>query len=157
MTDQDDEISKIMSEIEELQEDLAEVKVAPAIHSTSRPPLKAAEKEAEDTLSDFRGSADDASMEETLAGMKEEASTSSLLDEVETKVNSMTKTKKETTTSSEGSLSMTLTGNVRLNLRYEHEGQEVTVGFENQFLTVRLSDGTEFRIPVARGAVDQAA
>lgn len=52
--------------------------------------------------------------------------------------------------SSEGSLTMTLTGNMSLKLRYEFEGQEVTVGFVDNFLQVTLADGTEFKVPVAR-------
>lgn len=50
----------------------------------------------------------------------------------------------------EGSLTMTLKGNVTLKLQYEFEGQEVTVGFEGGFLKVVLADGTEFKVPVAR-------
>ncbi len=58
--------------------------------------------------------------------------------------------------SSEGSLTMTLTGNMTLKLKYAFEGQEVTVGFSENFLKVELSDGTEFRIPVARAALKAA-
>ncbi len=49
-----------------------------------------------------------------------------------------------------GSVTMTLTGNMTLNLRYEFEGQEVCVGFEDQCLKVQLTDGTEFKIPMGK-------
>lgn len=52
---------------------------------------------------------------------------------------------------SEGALTMTLQGNMKLKLKYEYEGQEVTIRFVDQALQVQLSDGTEFKIPVARG------
>lgn len=52
----------------------------------------------------------------------------------------------------EGSLTMNLTGNMSLKLRYEFEGQEVTIGFVDQFLQVILADGTEFKVPVGQAA-----
>ena len=57
----------------------------------------------------------------------------------------------------EGALSMTLTGAMRLSLKYEQDGQEVSVSFTDQFLMVSLADGTEFKIPVARAAKRAAA
>jgi hypothetical protein len=57
----------------------------------------------------------------------------------------------------EGALSMTLTGSMRLSLKYEQDGQEVCVSFTDQFLMVSLADGTEFKIPVARAASRAAA
>lgn len=49
-----------------------------------------------------------------------------------------------------GSLSMTLTGSMSLKLRYEYEGEEVTIGFSDHSLMVQMTDGTEFKIPVNR-------
>jgi hypothetical protein len=51
---------------------------------------------------------------------------------------------------SDGSLTMTLTGNMTLKLKYEFEGQEVTVSFADQALSVKMTDGTEFKVPVSR-------
>jgi hypothetical protein len=51
---------------------------------------------------------------------------------------------------SDGSLTLTLTGNMTLKLKYEYEGQEVMVSFADQALRVQMTDGTEFKIPVAR-------
>src|SRR6185437_9301569 len=88
-----DEIEKIMSEIESLQQ---EATPSPAVEKQSRPQLKAVptaattperaqEPSADFGIEDFHGSADDASMEETLGhmahtSMKEEESGNSLLD-----------------------------------------------------------------------------
>jgi hypothetical protein len=49
-----------------------------------------------------------------------------------------------------GVVTMTLSGDMTLKLRYEFEGQEVSVGFEDHCLKVQLTDGTEFKIPVSR-------
>jgi hypothetical protein len=54
--------------------------------------------------------------------------------------------------SPEGSLSLTLSGSMTLRLKYEYNGQDVTIRFVDHCLRVELSDGTEFKIPVARAA-----
>lgn len=55
-------------------------------------------------------------------------------------------------TPNDGSLSMTLTGSMTLNIKYEFDGQEVSIGFDDGFLQIQLADGTEFKVPVARAA-----
>lgn len=57
----------------------------------------------------------------------------------------------------DGTLTMMLSGNMTLKLKYEYGDQEVTVSFAEQALRVQLSDGTEFKIPVGRGARLKAA
>ncbi len=59
----------------------------------------------------------------------------------------------------ESALSMTLSGQMKLNLKYAFSGQEVTIRFEDGALKVELSDGTEFKVPVAarRGRSSEAA
>jgi hypothetical protein len=52
--------------------------------------------------------------------------------------------------SKDGCLTLTLTGNMTLKLKYEFEGQEVTVSFADQALRVQMTDGTEFKVPVSR-------
>jgi hypothetical protein len=52
---------------------------------------------------------------------------------------------------------MTLTGSMRLALKYEQAGQEVSVRFDSEFLMVSLADGTEFKIPVGRTSKRAAA
>ncbi|MGK5087409.1 hypothetical protein WDW86_07605 [Bdellovibrionota bacterium FG-2] len=59
--------------------------------------------------------------------------------------------------SDEGTLSMKLTGNMTLRLQYECFGQEITVSFSGQVFHVQLSDGTEFKIPVARRHLHRVA
>jgi hypothetical protein len=49
-----------------------------------------------------------------------------------------------------GTMEMTLQGDMTLRIRYQFEGQEVVVAFHDHALHVQLSDGTEFKIPVAR-------
>jgi hypothetical protein len=53
--------------------------------------------------------------------------------------------------SPEGLLKMTMSGSLRLALVYEAEGRAVTVSFDDGFLRVELTDGSEFRIPLSRG------
>ncbi len=50
--------------------------------------------------------------------------------------------------SPEGTLTMTLAGNMRLKLRFESGAQDVTVSFDNDAFSVTLADGSEFRVPV---------
>ena len=52
----------------------------------------------------------------------------------------------------EGALTMQLTGEMNLKLKYEFDGQEVTIGFVDHQLRVTLSDGTEFRVPLNRAS-----
>lgn len=47
-------------------------------------------------------------------------------------------------------LSMTLQGSMTLRLKYEFAGQEVSVGFSDDFFRIELADGTEFKIPVGK-------
>jgi hypothetical protein len=49
-----------------------------------------------------------------------------------------------------GTLSMTLNGNMTLKLKYATGDQEVSIGFGGGALTVKLADGTEFKIPVRK-------
>jgi hypothetical protein len=48
----------------------------------------------------------------------------------------------------EGSLTMSIRGNMTLKLKYECDGCEVMVGVQGNALVVQLADGTEFKIPV---------
>lgn len=51
---------------------------------------------------------------------------------------------------SPGSLSLLLSGQMTLKLRYDFEGQEVAVSFTDGFLKIELTDGTELKIPVGK-------
>lgn len=54
----------------------------------------------------------------------------------------------------EGSLAISLIGNMTLKLKYEYVGKEVLVSFDDQVLKVALTDGSEFKIPL--GAPSQS-
>jgi hypothetical protein len=67
-----------------------------------------------------------------------------------TKASSEMTSQNESSDETSPSLTMSLTGSMTLKLKYEFAGQEVTVGFSDEFLKVELADGTEFKIPVGR-------
>ncbi|MFL5812287.1 MAG: hypothetical protein ACJ763_01820 [Bdellovibrionia bacterium] len=116
------------------------------------------------------------SMESTLAELKDDPTVKTLLDQTfddqarrqseaaevpasapifvkETPVmsnTSQTPQAPQTNDESSPSLTMSLTGSMTLKLKYEFAGQEVTVGFSDDFLKIELADGTEFKIPVGR-------
>ncbi len=124
-------------------------------------------------------SADGPSMEETLGSMKpEEAVGNSLLggaaeaedsseelvtgstqetedfdQEIASVISEDTISEGETgmQNSDEGTMTLQMSGAMNLRLKYEIDGQEVTIGFVDQQLRVELADGTEFRIPLHRG------
>ncbi len=115
------------------------------------------------------GEAADAPMEEILAGIRErdesegEGPSVSQTEGGESEMSEddssvipfraqQGKAEQGSTQGDEGCLTMTLSGQMRLKLRYEFAGQDITVGFNDGALHVELSDGTEFKIPVHRGA-----
>ena len=59
--------------------------------------------------------------------------------------------------SEEGSLTMTLKGNMTLKLNYECAGQSVTVSFSEDALKIQMADGAEFKIPVHKNSQFKAA
>jgi hypothetical protein len=159
-----DELEKIMSEIEDLQNDLDQnetpVATSSELESTGN------DLNSDDILKEIQanGLVDESNMEETLAELKSEMTSTSLLDEPadeaieETTENSMSSntgsgnsgSNPNSSGGSDGSLTMTLTGNMTLKLKYEFEGQEVTISFADQALRVQMTDGTEFKVPVSR-------
>jgi hypothetical protein len=166
-----DEIAEIMSEIESLQTEMAEAPQAPPQARTSSrlSAVPAAADEPEVGLEDFRGTGDEPSLEETLGALtpdekQQESTGQSLLDlpiagdmdEAEAAEGGAPK-QERTMDSQDGCLSMTLSGQMTLKLKYEFEGQEVTIGFSDGALKVELSDGTEFKIPVSRRDHSRAA
>jgi len=107
------------------------------------------------------------SMESTLAELKDDPTVKTLLDQtfddqarrqsdrehVEAPMVTTQKEQPEMKNDSDEtspSLTMSLTGSMTLRLKYEFAGQEVTVGFTDEFLKIELADGTEFKIPVGR-------
>lgn len=59
--------------------------------------------------------------------------------------------------SSDNSLSMTVTGQMSLKLNFEYEGQEILVHFNTEVIHIQFSEGTEFKIPVKRRQSNKAA
>lgn len=178
-----DEIAKIMSEIDTLQVSMAEAPTAaqPVPTGTAAPdpaPLEVeTETETEVTMDDFRGGSDEPSMEETLGSEIEEPAAGGLLADAPSKtVSAPAAAQQEEATVTElkpkavataahesrgetqsGTLTLSLTGSMNLRLRYECEGQEVTIGFVDDALRVELADGTEFKVPVRRRGAGRAA
>jgi hypothetical protein len=87
----------------------------------------------------------EASIEETLVGLKEEESNVTPIA-----VKKQTDFEEESTASEEGCLSMTLSGQMTLKLKYSFEGQEVSIRFVDHCLKIELKDGTEFKVPIQR-------
>ncbi len=104
------------------------------------------------------------SMESTLAELKDDPSVKTLLDQtLDDQARRQTEPEafepepfkenpmaNNSDPESAPSLTMSLTGSMTLRLKYEFAGQEVTVGFTDEYLKVELADGTEFKIPVGR-------
>lgn len=146
-----DEIEKIMSEIEELQKDITP-------EAPDAAPVSSISTEEEDLLKEIQAQAQsapagtpDSGLEETLADLKEEASAGGLLDEPTIASEAEEVSMSQNDSGNDGTLSLTLTGNMALKLKYEFEGQEVTISFVDQALRVQMTDGTEFKVPVIRG------
>lgn len=164
-----DEIDKIMNEIESLQKEMGSVETtADAIVEEAEASAPGQVSANPDSMEEFRGSTDDAGMEETLSGLQEEpAAGPTLLDQVAPAVqlvqtnedkgevmSDRDETQVAAETAESGSLSITLTGNMTLKLKYEYEGEEVVIGFSDHALKVQMTDGTEFKIPVKRKAAN---
>lgn len=157
-----DDIEQIMNEIEELQKE-----ITPDTPATAAVSAKSTMADVEeDILQEIQAQAHasgeasaDAGLEDTLAELKEEASSGGLLDEVEKFEDEVEKFKDEVekteeatmSQSNDGTLSLNVTGNMTLKLKYEFEGQEVTISFVDHALKVQTTDGAEFKIPFSRG------
>jgi hypothetical protein len=167
--DQDQEIDQIMSEIESLQKRVSEpagLRIVPDQPSEDHEPSS--------IMDEFRaGSSDEPSMEETLSDLRDEGpSGPSLLDDPvespsdeslqETNTEDFEEESPQETNTEDfeeegetmsnfegdGTMTMVLNGSMTLKLKYEVDGQEVTIGFADKMLKVQLADGTEFKIPI---------
>jgi hypothetical protein len=54
------------------------------------------------------------------------------------------------TGSAGGSLSMSVTGNMTIQLNYQPTGHSVSVGFSSDWIHLKLADGTELKIPLKK-------
>jgi hypothetical protein len=177
-----DEIAQIMSEIDSLQTSMVEAPGAAQPVPTGSAASEAPQPETEMTMEDFRGGLDEPSMEESLGSEIEEPAAGGLLADAPTPektsemVSAPVAARQEEVTVTElkpkavataapetrgeiqsGTLTLSLTGSMNLRLRYECEGQEVTIGFVDDALRVELADGTEFKVPVRRRGAGRAA
>lgn len=159
-----DEINQIMNDIEKLQS-----------KSPAQPePTPAPAPETTVSLNDFQasGGGDGGSMEETLGDLGEEDTGSGGLlsgaapesepataaeEEYPTapkvvSISNRTQEKPSMSHSSGGPgvLSMTLKGDMELELNYESGEQSVSLKFDDGTFVVQLADGTEFRVPMKK-------
>ena len=132
----------------------------------------------ESILDEFRGSSDDASMEETVGDLEADTASDTLIDPVESKEEPSTSSssakrtnldfeepkpphqrnspaprqssRSQIASNADGSLKLSLTGQMQLQIAYEQNGSEITINFENDCLHVQLTDGTEFKIPLKK-------
>jgi hypothetical protein len=149
---EDAEIDKIMSEIEDLQQ---EMNRAETQASTPKKLHAVAKTESAEDNDVSKASSSSPSQEEMSAEMEAEVS------ELLSSSNDVQPTERDTTMTdgadtSEGSMTLSMSGNMTLRLNYEIEGQVVTIGFVDQTLTVELADGTEFKIPLHRTSAKAA-
>ncbi len=203
----DDEIDQIMDELDKLQEEMdqnaesvsnaassSEKKEEPQLSVVPDPKSKKEEPAVdeldaeisaemasdsdESILDEFRGSSDDASMEETVGDLEADTASDTLIDPVESKEEPSTSSssakrtnldfeepkpphqrnspaprqssRSQIASNADGSLKLSLTGQMQLQIAYEQNGSEITINFENDCLHVQLTDGTEFKIPLKK-------
>lgn len=157
-----DEINQIMNDIEKLQSK-ATVAATPEVAPEPAPAPTA-------ELNEFQagGGGDGGSMEETLGDLGEEQpGTGGLLSAggpepepeqvapvVPISNRSVEKPKMSHSNGSGGPgvLSMTLKGDMELELNYESGEQSVSLKFDDGTFVVQLADGTEFRVPMKKAA-----
>lgn len=142
----EDDIDQIMSEIENLQQEMGAIE---------KPKLRAVTGN-EDAMKEFHGEGEnsDGGMEETLGSTPvDETPENSILNEIDEEETMLNDHEDE----NNGSLTMNLTGNMTLKLNYEVDGQEVSVSFVDHTMKVTLADGTEFKIPLNRKTSKRAA
>jgi len=146
---------QVQNEIDQIVSDISNLGEESDVKEMAEPHLKAVPDDViepeSDEMEEFRASAEDAVMEETLSDLKEEESIPGgspldVVDEAEENMGSIQDSMDE----EEGCLTMTLKGRMTLKLQYECDGQEVLISFADHALYVKLKDGTEFRVPVRR-------
>lgn len=155
--------------------DLKLVSSAPAKAAAAPAPKKTETTQpSANAIEDFRNKgSDEASLEETLAELKDDQpeNQSSLLnqsilkggafggdseesmDMLDDKEGSVphpmsAQFRKKSKASQEPTVDLQLSGDLRLHLSCQYEGQEVLVSFSQGFLHVEFSDGTELKIPI---------
>lgn len=151
------EIDEIMAELDQLQKEVPE-------ESPNETPNELTEtvEESNDPLEDIRAEGstnteETSSLDDSFGEMKQDdihTETSFPGDENEnnnvTHLHStaLSKTSESNTSGKNGVLSMTLSGEMSLELKYAQGGDEVTLCFEEGFFSVKLNNGAEFKVPL---------
>jgi hypothetical protein len=151
---------------------------APVATETARPALRAmtsadleptnvastAEQEEEDVMAEFRNAGGDSPLDETATEVspalvpfggpldQEEAPVMSNVSKIPSQTSGGNGSSGE-----DASLSMTLTGSMKLKLNYEFGTQSVTISFGDDGFKVQLADGTEFKIPTGAARTQRKA
>jgi hypothetical protein len=157
------------SEEPSMEETLANLKpdedseeLAPAVEASSEETAESSEEEeaeSEETEEEGSETTEDSSSDSESEEEEEEESMASAREESDEGMEeqeSDSGSSSHTNGPGQDSLTMMLTGNMTLKLRYEFEGQEIILGFQDHALKVQLSDGTEFKIPLARRTLKAA-
>jgi hypothetical protein len=179
----EEEIDEIMKEIRSLQDSISKTPTPtpvavenPGLHLVPQP---------ENEMSDFHSGggqtpSEEPSLEETMAQMKADPEVKTLLDEEQSHPEEKNEPAEEEPVSDEelaevidqiaedaktqdfqegdeGSLSMTLTGKMSLNLKYAFGEHQVKLRFHDQHLVVELNDGMELKIPLRGKTGSKAA
>jgi len=119
------------------------------------------EEKSDSTLDEIRAEAsqdseDSVSLDDSFGDMKQEdiqAETSSFGDSEE-ELNNVTPLHHSHSNNTgdslgnNGSLQMTLSGNIQLELKYAQGGDEVSIHFQDGYFCVSLNNGAEFKIPL---------
>ncbi len=127
-----DELTQIMSEIDQLHQEMHD--------------------ESSSNVVPFTGSAaePETTPERTPLSFLDEVSEEAGGEPIEAQMLDETTSPSKVNPSEDGTLTMSLTGKMKLNLRYDFESWQVQIGFNEDALVVKLSDGTEFKIPVRK-------
>ncbi len=156
-SDKEDDIDKIMNDIESMQAELGAVSKAkpepiapqksiiPEVHDmvSSQESHESHESdltekvEEQDILKEFEQSGDPVHFEPVAAEVEEMSDMDN--------------------THEESSLSMSIQGHLTLNLNYGHTGQFISLEFTSEMIRIQLADGTEFKIPNRQRATKKVA
>lgn len=173
-SESNEDIDEIMEELEQLEKEIGSTVEEDSASEPTDEEVEKLVEEAANHLSDFHAEGEDASMEETLGGLGDEEfeNENSLLNDSVPESSNVVPIKnaesfgtstqvveesRKMSSGEEGCLTLSLKGNMKLNLTYEASGKVVTVGFDDEHLTVTLTDGTEFRVPVKRESIKKVA
>ncbi len=158
-----DEIQEIMNEIESLKQNITEAPKAKLAAVPNPPPTNTSE--IENPMENIPETSPESVVESTpestadsLMSEIENESASEMIHELEgshTRTADVIPIQKGKTT--EGMLTMTLSGKMSLQLKYEFSDQAVTLSVLDETLKIQLADGMEFKVPFQRNSYRKAS